>query len=356
MGIFMDMNLLKPEEIVLDSKTLNLIAEIDEFKGRWSATQLLRPDHLANLKRVATVESVGSSTRIEGVKLTNSQIETLLLGIKSHSLRSRDEEEVAGYAELMETLFSSFRDIPFTENYIQQLHGILLKHSTKDSKHRGKYKKTPNSVEAFDPDGVRLGVIFQTVSPLETPRRMNELVSWTNENLENRRIHALLVISIFVVVFLEIHPFQDGNGRLSRALTTLLLLKSGYSYVPFSSLERVIEENKEGYYVALRRAQATLDTDRSGLNAWIIFFLQSMQKQKAALEKKLQIELEVTQLPSLSIKIIEIIQQRGPTAVAEFSAATGANRNTIKLHLKNLVNAGRIEAMGVGRGVRYRGR
>ena len=354
MGIFMDMNLPESQDIMLTSAILNLIAEIEEFKGRWSSTRLLRPGRLADLKKVATIESVGSSTRIEGVKLTNSEVEALLLGIKSHSFRSRDEEEVAGYAECMETVFSSFQEIALTENYIKQLHAVLLKHSLKDAKHRGHYKKFPNNVEAFDHDGKSIGIVFETISPFLTPGRMKDLILWTNTHLSDKDLHPLLVIAVFVVTFLQIHPFQAGNGRLSRALTTLLLLKTGYSYVPYSSLERVIEENKGGYYLALRRAQQSFETDRSGLEEWLVYFLRSMQKQKAALERKLEMELEITQLPPLSMKMIELIQIRGPMAVLEFTALTGANRNTIKLHLKNLARGSHIEAVGVGRGIRYR--
>lgn len=341
-------------KIELTPEILNIIAALDEFKGRWAATQVLAPDRLTALRHVATIESVGSSTRIEGVKLSNLEIEVLLRGIKTYSFRSRDEQEVGGYAELMETIFSSFKEIPLSENHIKQLHGMLLKYSSKDERHRGEYKKFVNSVEAFDGQGKSLGVIFETASPLHTPARMTALIDYTNTQLQKKELHVLLVIAVFVVVFLEIHPFQDGNGRLSRALTTLMLLQAGYSYVPYSSFERVIEENKDSYYLALRRAQTTLAKDQSGLGEWILFFLRSMQKQKNVLEKKLAIELVAASLAPLSAQIIELIKSRGPSSVAETVAATGANRNTIKLHFRTLVAEGYLQVVGVGRGVRYR--
>ncbi len=354
------LDLLKPTiEIV------KLIGELDEFKGRWAATQALAPDRLAALRQVATIESVGSSTRIEGVKLTNSEIEALLRGVKTYSFRSRDEQEVAGYAELMEMIFASFREIPFTENHIKQLHSVLLKCSTKDDQHRGEYKKFQNSVEAFGPDGKSKGVIFQTAAPFDTPTLMKELIGWTNTQIVRRELHPLLVLAVFVVVFLHIHPFQDGNGRLSRALTTLLLLQLGYSYVPYSSFERIIEENKDSYYLALRSGQAEFEEPKSksasktklkpgGMNAWLVFFLKSMQKQKIALEAKMKDELAATQMPRLSLQIIELIRSRGPSSVAEVVATTGANRNTIKVHFRDLVANGHLAAEGAGRGVRYR--
>jgi Fic family protein len=339
-----------------------LIGELDEFKGRWAATQALAPDRLAALRQVASIESVGSSTRIEGVKLTNSEIEALLRGTKAYSFRSRDEQEVAGYAEVMETIFASFADIRFTENHIKQLHGVLLKYSAKDARHRGDYKKFNNSVEAFGPDGKSKGVIFQTAAPFATPMLMTALVNWTNSQTKSRELHPLLIVAVFVVVFLHIHPFQDGNGRLSRALTTLLLLQNGYGYVPYSSFERVIEENKDAYYLALRRGQSELESKTKprkkikpeGMNDWLVFFLTSMQKQKIALERKLQDELAATSMPRLSRALVELIQSRGPTAISEAVAATGANRNTVKVHLRTLVTHQYLETVGVGRGIRYR--
>jgi Fic family protein len=352
-----------PKIDLIPKEIANLIAEIDEFKGRWATTQTLAPDRLAALRQVATIESVGSSTRIEGVKLTNSEVEALLRGIKTYSFRSRDEQEVGGYAELMEMIFASYEDIPLTENHIKQLHSILLKYSTKDDRHRGEYKKFANSVEAFGPDGKSKGVIFHTATPFDTPELMKDLVEWTNTQVTHKELHPLLVVAVFVVVFLHIHPFQDGNGRLSRALTTLLLLRLGYSYVPYSSFERIIEENKEAYYLALRRGQAELEeadaktkskTKPGGLFDWFKFFLKSMQKQKVALEAKMKDELAATKLPRLSLQIVELIKSRGETSLGEAAAVLGANRNTIKVHFKNLVNNGRLEKVGVGRGMRYR--
>lgn len=354
-----------PKIDLLPKEIASLVAEIDEFKGRWATAQALAPDRLAALRQVATIESVGSSTRIEGVKLTNSEVEALLRGVKIYSFKSRDEQEVAGYAELMEMIFASSKDIPFTENHIKQLHSVLLKYSTKDDRHRGGYKKFANSVEAFGPDGKSKGVIFHTATPFDTPALMAELVEWTNTQIKRKELHPLLIVAVFVVVFLHIHPFQDGNGRLSRALTTLLLLQLGYSYVPYSSFERVIEENKDSYYLALRRGQAELEeanakkpakskTKPGGVNDWLTFFLKSMQKQKVALEAKMKDELAATKMPRLSVQIIELIKSRGPTSLGEAAAVLGANRNTAKVHVRNLVSDGHLEKEGVGRGIRYR--
>ena len=163
---------------------------------------------------------------------------------------------------------------------------MLLRHSSKDVRHRSEYKKLPNHVEAFDADGKSLRVVFQTTSPLETPWRIQDLTVWTGEALEAGLWHPLLVIAIFTVPFLAVHPFQDGNGRLSRVLTTLLLLRAGYGYVPYSSLESVIEASKESYSLALRRTPGTPTEEVPDWEPWVLFFLRALQRQKARLEAK----------------------------------------------------------------------
>lgn len=328
---------------------VRLIGELDEFKGSWRSLSRISPERLAILKKIATIESIGSSTRIEGASLTDAEVETLLSGLKSHSFRSRDEEEVAGYAEVMNTIFENWQDIPLTENHIKQLHGILLKFSQKDESHKGKYKTVPNHVEAFDEHGKRLGVVFKTASPFDTPYKMTELVSSTEEYLKRSEIHPLFTIGEFCVRFLAIHPFKDGNGRLSRALTTLLLLKAGYIYVPFSSLESVIEANKEGYYLSLRKSQGTLDSESIDRDSWLLFFLKCLQKQKAALNEKIQREKILQgQLPALSIQILELARQHGSLKSSDIEQLTNESRSTIRLRLNDLVATGQLSRNGKG--------
>ncbi|MEO1603503.1 MAG: Fic family protein, partial [Pseudomonadota bacterium] len=310
------------------SKTLRLIAEIDAFKGAWQAIGRIAPERLSMLRRVATIESIGSSTRIEGARLTDRQVETLLSNIEIQSFETRDEQEVAGYAAVMETVFAHWDALTLTENHIRQLHRDLLQHTSKDARHRGAYKTLDNHVEAFGPDGESLGVVFRTATPFDTPRLMAELIAWTDRELAGEEHHPLLVIAIFVVVFLEIHPFQDGNGRLSRVLTTLLLLRAGYAYVPYASLESVVEETKEDYYRALRRTQGTIRTVAPDWEPWIDYFLSALHRQKERLEAKIARErLILGDLPALSVQILELARTRGRITVAEAAAATETSRN-----------------------------
>ena len=338
----------------LSSELLNLVAEVDEFKGAWRAIGRIVPERLSALKRVATIESIGSSTRIEGAALSDRDVERLLSSIKITSFATRDEQEVAGYAEVMELIFESWTNIELSENHIKQLHRDLLKQSSKDIGHRGEYKKTANHVEAFGSDGKSKGIVFATASPFDTPRLMSELIAWINENLEHGDLHPLLATAIFIVVFLEIHPFQDGNGRLSRALTTLLLLRCGYEYVPYSSLESVIEQTKEGYYRALRKTQGTIRTDSPNWQPWLVYFLKTLQKQKQSLEIKMEREhVLLSELPELSLNILEYAKQHGRVTVSEVAKLTSVSRNTVKDHIKSLTEKKRLQRHGAGRGTWY---
>ena len=232
LGEFVDM--VTVDTLNITPEMLRLIAQIDEFKGAWKALGTLAPERLTALRRVATIESVGSSTRIEGSKLSDRHVETLLANLSIHTFTTRDEQEVAGYAETMEQVFQAWQHITLTENHIRQLHRDLLRHSDNDERHRGQYKHAPNSVAAFDAHGRQIGIVFETASPFDPPRLMQELVERTNTAFDARELHPLLIIGMFAVYFLAIHPFQDGNGRLSRILTTLLLLRCGYVYTPYS--------------------------------------------------------------------------------------------------------------------------
>lgn len=346
--------MLKTNTIQIDQEILQLISEIDEFKGSWKALGLLAPERLSMLRKVASVESIGSSTRIEGSKLSDRDVERLLSNLEIKSFETRDEQEVAGYSLVMELIFQSWDEISFTENHIKQLHRDLLQFAYKDEHHRGQYKKINNSVAAFDENGKQVGVIFETATPFDTPHLMRELVEFVNSTSETKKLHPLLITAIFVVVFLEIHPFQDGNGRLSRVLTSLLLLRFGYAYVPYSSLESVIEQSKEQYYLALRQTQGTIRTDEPNWQPWISFFLKSLQQQMRRLERKIQKEkIMMDSLPEISVKILDHIKQHGRVTIGEMAKLTGLNRNTLKEHFRSLAEKGHILLHGSGRGSWY---
>ena len=343
-----------PPVFPITPEMLRLIAELDEFKGQWRMMRSLSPEKLTGLRKVATIQSIGSSTRIEGSKLTDRQVEDLLGRLHITEFQTRDEQEVAGYAYVMDQVFDAFEQIPVTENMIGQLHRDLLRYSTKDERHRGHYKTVPNHVAAFDADGQEIGIVFQTTSPFDTTRAMESLVAWFTKADRERSLHPLLLIGSFIVVFLAIHPFQDGNGRLSRVLTTLMLLRAGYAHVPFSSLESVIEATKEGYYRALRRTQTTLATDQPDWEAWLLFFLRSLTKQKDALAGKITLEASRPEdLHPLAQKIAALLPDHETLTLSQIVTLTGGKPSTIKLRLKELVEKGYLVPRGKGRGAYY---
>lgn len=342
------------DTILATQELLALLSEVDEFKGAWRALSTIAPERLNALRHVATVESIGSSTRIEGSKLTDREVERLLGSLEIRRFGTRDEQEVAGYADVMETVFRSWADIPLTENYIKQLHRDLLQHSEKDERHRGNYKTLRNDVGAFDAAGKMIGIVFETATPFDTPHRMAELVAWLNEKRESRRLHPLLTVAVFIVVFLEIHPFQDGNGRLSRVLTTLLLLQAGYSYVPYSSLESVIEHSKEAYYLGLRQTQSTIRTDTPNWQPWLLFFMRALQQQKRRLAVKVEREkIALATLPELAVRILDYARDQGRVTTRDMVREFGASPNTLKATFTSLVDKGLLLRHGGGRSTWY---
>ncbi len=342
------------DTIKITTQLLALLSELDEFKGAWRALRTIAPERLSALKRIATIESIGSSTRIEGSKLTDREVEELLGRLDTKAFKSRDEEEVAGYAEVMETVFQSWADLRLTENHLKQLHRDLLRHSAKDERHRGEYKTLRNDVGAFDENGKMIEVVFKTATPFATPRRMTELLAWLDDARTNKTLHPLLIVAVFIVVFLAIHPFQDGNGRLSRILTTLLLLQAGYSYVPYSSLESVIENSKEGYYLALRQTQGTLKDDAPDWQPWLLFFMRALHQQMRTLAQKVERERSAVELSDLAVKILDYARTQGRVTTRDMVREHGASANTLKSTFGTLVEKGLLVRQGGGRSTWYR--
>lgn len=333
-------------KIIFSMPMLRQITEIDEFKGGWNVGVIMKSEQFRQMRKISTIESIGSSNRIEGNKLSNTEVETVLRNLSKQSFKSRDEEEVAGYAELLNTIYENYSVIPLNENYIKQLHGILLNNVSKDVHHCGEYKKISNTVAAFDSDGHEIGIVFDTATPFDTPRMMKELIEWTNKAFEEGFFHPLIVIGIFIVHFLAIHPFQDGNGRLSRALTALLLLKSGYSYVPYSSLESIIEASKSGYYIALRHTQKHIWDDQVDYGPWLSFFLMSLYKQKKHLEDKIKLIEEHADLSEKAIEVLKLFDENEKLTSREVMQKTGFNIETVRKILQKLLGRGDIKKYG----------
>jgi len=270
------------KRIKLSNDILLKIAEIDEMKGKWSGSLDLNPRILGQLKRSVIITSTGSSTRIEGSKMTDREVDRFLRGINQMTPKNRDEEEVAGYADLLGRIFDNYKALKITEGVILQLHDIMLSFSKKDEIHRGKYKAKDNTVAIMEKEKIKK-ILFDPTPPWLVKKEMDDVLEWLKERQEKKDIHPLVMIANFIFEFLAIHPFQDGNGRLSRGLTNLMMLQNGYMYVPYISLEEIIEEKQADYYLSLRKTQKNHKTSDENIEPWLLFFLDcvSFQVKKA---------------------------------------------------------------------------
>lgn len=338
----------------LPQSIFTLLTQIDELKGQWVGGAQLNPQVLGRLKRSTLITSSGASTRIEGAKLSDEDVEKLMRGLSIQKFADRDKQEVKGYYELLENVFAAWEKIPFTEGTIKHLHRELLKYVEKDKQHRGEYKKTENKVEMINEAGESVGTLFDTTPAYLTPKEMQELVEWTQEARGSRQYHPLLVIGNFLVEFLQIHPFQDGNGRLSRVLTNLLMLQAGYPYMPYVSHEKIIEDNKAEYYVALRRSQKTFKTPQEKVTPWLEFFLKVLLTQaKDAIELMSRENIERTLSPK-QLGVWRYLEQTPEATPQEISKATKVSRPTVSQALTVLMRLKKVERIGQGRTTRYR--
>mgnify|MGYP001557968439 CR=1 FL=1 len=331
-----------------------IINQIDELKGRWISGAEINPQALGRLKRSVLVTSTGASTRIEGAKLSDEDIEKMMRGLSMQKFADRDKQEVQGYYELLENVFNSYEKIPFSESSIQHLHRELLKYVEKDELHRGEYKKGENRVEMVNEAGQSIGALFDTTPAWLTPKEMLELVEWTREAIILKEIHPLLITGNFLVEFLNIHPFTDGNGRLSRVLTNLMMLQAGYAYVLYVSHEKLIEDNKAEYYVALRKSQKTLRTDNPNITPWLEFFLDillTQAKQAIELLSKENIEKLLSPKQLLVWQYLETVSEATPGEIAK---NTKVARPTVSQALDTLLRLKKVERIGQGRTTRYR--
>jgi Fic family protein len=338
----------------IPSKLWTKIAQIAELKGQWVAGVQLNTHVLARLKRSILITSTGASTRIEGARLSDEDIEKLMRGLDIQKFTDRDKQEVKGYFELLENVFNAWKSIKFSESAIKHFHKELLKYVQKDKIHRGEYKKTENKVHMIDKEGLSIGILFDTTKAYLTPKEMQELVEWSLEAFNEKIIHPLLIIANFIVEFLQIHPFQEGNGRVSRILTNLLLLKSGYLYMPYVSQEKLIEDNKPDYYMALRKSQKTFKTSKENIIPWLDFFLEIVfQQSKMAIkllsEENIEKILSVKQLAVW--KYLQTVEEATPK---EIERKTKISRPTVNQIVDKLIRLKKIERLGQGRSTRYR--
>lgn len=331
-----------------DWKLISELNQIDKFGGSWTAIEKREGQTLKQLKSIATVRSVGASTRIEGSKMTDDEVEALIKNLEVSKLEERDAQEVAGYYETLDIISESFRDIDVSENNLKMLHNILMKHSEKDAWHRGNYKQHSNVVEATNPDGTKY-VIFKTTDPgFATEDAMRELVQWYNTDTTTPPI---IRVAIFVYDFLSIHPFQDGNGRLSRLLATFLLLRQTYSWIQYVSFEHEIESRKAEYYAVLMQCQRQRPGEDVYL--WAMFFLNCLYNIQNLLMNKLQIKNSQSKISPREKKIYSFIESHPGSKSGEMAEKLDIPLPTVKRILIEMLERRLITKHGVGKGTNY---
>lgn len=331
-----------------DWKLINELSQIDKFGGSWTAIEKREGQSLKQLKSIATVRSVGASTRIEGSKMTDDEVERLIKNLTVAKLEERDAQEVAGYFETLDIISESFRDIDITENNLKMLHNILMKHSEKDSWHRGNYKQHSNVVEATQTDGSKQA-IFRTTDPgFATEDAIRQLIRWYNGDSTTP---PMIRVAIFVYDFLSIHPFQDGNGRLSRLLATLLMLRQGYSWIHYVSFEHEVESRKGEYYAVLMQCQR----QRPGedVYAWVTFFLNCLSNIQQQLMAKLQISSSLSKISPREKKIYTFIENHPGCQSGEISEKLDIPLPTVKRILMEMLERKLVVKHGIGKGTNY---
>lgn len=337
-----------------NQKILNLISQIDLYKGKWNSIEKQENIYLKELRKIATIESIGSSTRIEGVTLADKEIEELLKDIKITKLKTRDEQEVIGYYDTLELIYENYDNITLSENYIKQLHQNLLRHSDRDVRHRGQYKYLSNKVVANYPDGIQK-VIFNTTEVHLVQNEMGNLINWTNNQFDKAEIHPLIIIANFVYEFLSIHPFQDGNGRLSRLLTTLVLLQKDYKFIQYVSFENLIEKTKKEYYQALMEGQKNRNKENENISKWILYFLDKLN----ALTQRLEVKYDVFKskggyLNERQKEIRTYLIKNQPLKISDIAKRfENISINTIKKDLQYMRKEQLIRSVGKGKGTVY---
>jgi Fic family protein len=342
------MNKVHTFDLEINWKLISKISSIDRFDASWSSIEKKEGQSLKQLKSIATVRSVGASTRIEGSMMSDSEVEVLLENMDIDKLKDRDSQEVAGYFEVFDLISESADSINITENSLKSLHNRLLKYSSKDQWHKGDYKQHNNSVKASLPDGTTQ-IVFETTPPgIETEDAMNALITWYKRDAET---HPLVKCAIFTYEFVTIHPFQDGNGRLSRLVSSLLLLKNGYKWIQYVSLEHEIEHRKNEYYIELRKCQA----QRPGENitSWIFFFLNALLNIQTQLLNKLERTGIETKLSPREKSIIAFLSDHPGSKSGVIASRLNIPNPTIKRLLKDLVTKNLIEVFGSGPGTNY---
>jgi Fic family protein len=341
-------NIIHTVKLIPDWRLIEAISTLDRFDASWTAHEKREGNSLKHLKSIATVRSVGASTRIEGSAMSDEEVKVLIEKLAISKLEDRDSQEVAGYFEALDIISESYKDMDISEGTIKNLHNILMKHSQKDEWHKGNYKQHSNAVEATRPDGIKR-IIFETTPPgFATEDAMQALIKWWDQDTET---HPIVKCALFCYDFVSIHPFQDGNGRLSRLIATLLLLKNGYSWIQYVSFEHEIENRKTEYYRELMQTQA----QRPGedVYSWVLFFLDGLNNISAQLMMKLSTQGTIAGLGPKEKNVYLFIENHPGSKSGDIALKLDLGLPTVKKILTTLVQQKLIVKHGAGAGTNY---
>ena len=333
-----------------DSEILSYVAQIHEYKGKQELYLRQKPVELNRLIEIAKIQSTESSNQIEGIVTTNPRLKQLMSD--KTTPRNRDEQEILGYRNVLNLIHENYSVIPITPNYILQLHGEMKKYTGLN--YAGRFKTTPNEIDMIKANGEKI-TLFTPLQPYETPDAIQAICDNYQIALEKESIDTLILIPCFILDFLCIHPFNDGNGRMSRLLTLLLLYRAGYLVGQYISIERAIADTKASYYDALEVSDQEWYKEKNDPKAFIKYMLAIILSCYKEFETRVSIT-EKSGIRSTSYDIVKacIEKKIGTFTKSEILAeCPRLGSSSVEASLKKLVQEGKIFRYGAGRNTHY---
>lgn len=340
----------KLKERTWDNEIMAYVAQIHEFKGKQDLYLRQKPVELNRLVEIAKIQSTESSNQIEGIITTNSRLKQLVEN--KTTPRNRDEQEILGYRNALNIIHESYEAIPVRSSYILQLHGELLKHTA--FSYGGKFKTTPNEIDMVLENGEKI-VLFKPLEPYETPSAVERLCEEYNKAYGEGIVDPLILIPNFILDFLCIHPFNDGNGRMSRLLTLLLLYRAGYIVGQYISIEKAIADTKETYYEILQQADRGWHSGENDPKPFIKYMLGIILSCYREFESRISLAAKAGKKSSS----YDIVKSFTENTLGKFSkqdallSCPSLGSSSVESALKKLVEEGAIIKTGAGRKTMY---
>jgi len=334
------------QDLKFPAETLSNLRAIGEYKGKEELYSKQSPDVLEKLLENAIIESAESSNRIEGVTAPHDRVKMIVEA--NVQPRNRPEQEIAGYRDVLNLIHQSHEDIPLSENVILQFHSMLYRYTTVKS---GFWKKMDNEIVERKKNGTKI-VRFKPVSAKDTPLNMKKAIALYKDYIEEERLDALILIPFFIFDFLCIHPFQDGNGRIARLLTLLLLYQCGYKVGKYISLERIIEASKESYYDSLELSSKRWHEGKHNIFPWLNYFHGTLIAAYKEFEKRVGVfKGRGSKRQQVKAAIERFVK---PFSIIDIEkACPNVSRDMIRKILRELRDVGDIKATSMGRGAKW---